>query len=183
MYTQYVRQIQSSEVSVNKIKRNENCLRSKPLFFGFASHVTTNRNPSRRRHPHAQRHTHTQAHRVGARNPHIIGAMLDRFYFSSRAVACFRLALAAVVIADLCGYYAVVDDFLSDDGLLPRAVLVEEILHPAHISLCLASGKSQIQVAFIFTGVVSAVFVALGFYTRTSAAVTWFMLASIQLQI
>jgi hypothetical protein len=96
-----------------------------------------------------------------------------------RSLAVFRIAIAAVVLIDLVGKARNLTAFYTDEGALPRHVLLTE-LRPWSISLNLISGTFLIEtLLFIATGL-AALAMLFGHRTRVASIATWALVLSIQ---
>lgn len=97
-----------------------------------------------------------------------------------RSLALFRIGLASLLLVDLFIRVQDLSVHYSDEGLLPRSVLVDYFMEGWNVSLHLISGKWQIQLFFFIVQALSALALLLGFYTRIATIASWFLLISLQ---
>jgi hypothetical protein len=96
-----------------------------------------------------------------------------------RSLAAFRIAMAVIVLIDLTGKARNLTVFFTDEGALPRRVLLAE-LRPWSISLNLMSGTFVVQVLLFGAAFLAAVAMLVGYRTRPASIVVWIMVLSIQ---
>ncbi len=106
--------------------------------------------------------------------------VVEIFGADLRSLAAFRMALALLVLADLANRATDLAGHYSDQGILPRSVLVEEVLNPWRFSLSLMSGQPLFQGLLFGVAAVAAVGLLVGYRTRLMTAVVWVLLLSIQ---
>ncbi len=101
------------------------------------------------------------------------------FGIDLRTLALFRVSLATMVITDLVLRARDLRAHYTDAGMLPRAALLGDIGQWGY-SLHLASGSAAIQAGlFVVAGLV-ALSLLVGYRTRLSTVVSWFLLLSLQ---
>jgi hypothetical protein len=109
-------------------------------------------------------------------------ALADRFGVDRRALAAFRVALAAVVLIDLALRLPDVRAFYTDAGVLSRALLLETSPTLGRLTIHTLFGGVWWQlVLFAMTGV-AALALAAGYRTRLATAATLVLLVSLQLR-
>jgi len=96
-----------------------------------------------------------------------------------RSLAVFRIAMAAIVLIDLTAKAPNLTAFFTDDGVLPRRVLLAE-LRPWSISLHLMSGTFAVQALLFGAAFLAALAMLVGYRTRLASIVVWIMVLSIQ---
>jgi hypothetical protein len=106
--------------------------------------------------------------------------LVELFGADLRSLAAFRIVLALLVLADLAlratDFYA----HYTDDGVLPRAQLLEEgLLDSWKWSLALASGEPLFQALVFGATALAALGLLLGYRTRLSTVIVWALLMSI----
>lgn len=103
----------------------------------------------------------------------------ELFGLDLRSLALLRIGLALVILVDLFTRFQDLTAHYSDAGVLPRAVLTEELWKPGYWSLHIISGQPIVQ-AILF-GVASLLALALlfGYKTRWVAIASWAMLISL----
>lgn len=104
----------------------------------------------------------------------------ELFGIDIRSLALFRIGLALVLIGDLFNRIQDLGAHYTDDGLLPRNVLISHFLDPWHFSLHLINGSWQVQFFLFAIAIVFACTLLLGFYTRLSTIFSWILLISLQ---
>lgn len=99
--------------------------------------------------------------------------------FDLRSLALFRIGLALVIIADLSMRAKDIKIFYSDEGILPRTALIEQILNPGYWSLNLINGTTLVQSLLFLAAISFALLLLVGYHTRFAAIATWAMIISI----
>jgi hypothetical protein len=107
--------------------------------------------------------------------------LAERFAIDPRALAAYRIALAALVLGDLLAYRAPdLAAFYTDQGVLPRAVLGEVFPRAADLSLHTVTGSPLGQAILLGVTALAALALLVGSRTRWAALATWVLLASMQ---
>jgi hypothetical protein len=108
--------------------------------------------------------------------------VLDRLFgIDGRSLAAFRLALGALVAADLLARAADLEAHYSDAGVLPREAFRRLFaLSPWHWSIHLWTGSVEGQALLFAVAVAAACALAVGYRTRLATAVTWVLMVSLQ---
>lgn len=97
-----------------------------------------------------------------------------------RSLAVFRMVLGGFVLLDTLLRLPYLQDFMTDDGVLPRMAVVSGPLSDTWISLHLATGTWFGQMALsVYTGLF-AVGLIVGWRTPWMAAGCWYMVNSLQ---
>lgn len=97
-----------------------------------------------------------------------------------RSLALLRVALGAILLVDLGLRATDLVAHYTDAGVLPRADLIALAEEPHWFSVHMGSGRPEFQaVLFVLAGL-AALALALGWRTRAAAALSWFMLCSLQ---
>jgi len=117
----------------------------------------------------------TAGGRVRAKIVELFGADL-------RSLALLRVALALLVLTDLAIRATDLYQHYADAGVLPRTVLVEEVLSPWVFSLNLMNGEPFFQALLFGVAALAALGMLLGYRTRLMIFVVWVLLLSIQLR-
>src|SRR5918994_2591452 len=117
----------------------------------------------------------TAGRRVRAKIVEIFGADL-------RSLAVFRVVLALLVLADLANRATDLYQLYTDAGVLPRTVLLEEVLSPWVFSLNLMNGGTYFQALLFSVAALAALGMLVGYRTRLMIFVVWVLLLSIQLR-
>jgi hypothetical protein len=104
-----------------------------------------------------------------------------RAYFSldPRSLAAFRIGLGSLVFADFVERARQLEAHYTDAGLLPREALRAIAAHPIY-SFHMLDGSAAFQVALFAVSCLAAASLALGWFTRPAAVVTWLCLFSVQ---
>jgi hypothetical protein len=110
------------------------------------------------------------------------GGTLDRLFgIDGRSLAAFRVALGAVVVADLATRAADLEAHYTDAGVLPREAFHRLFaLSDWYWSLHLWTGSFAGQAVLFGAALVAACALVVGYRTRLAAAVTWFLTVSLQ---
>ena len=90
-----------------------------------------------------------------------------------RSLAAFRIVLALLVLADLAGRSTDLYAHYTDRGILPRGVLVEEVLSPWVFSVNLINGEPIFQKLLFGTTALAALALLAGYRTRPMTAIVW----------
>lgn len=96
-----------------------------------------------------------------------------------RSLATLRIGLALILIYDLLDRSRDLEAHYSDTGLLPRADLLAWKADAVNFSVHLLSGLWWMQGLLLAIGVLAAIFLLVGRYTRTATFVSWLLLASL----
>ena len=96
-----------------------------------------------------------------------------------RSLAAFRIVLAAIVLADLAGRATDLTVHYTDDGVLPRSMVLRE-LNEWQFSVNLMNGTTFFQALLFGVTALAALALLLGFHTRLMSVVVWVMMVSIQ---
>lgn len=97
-----------------------------------------------------------------------------------RSLAVFRVVLAVLVLADLTSRATDLSVHYADKGVLPRTVLVEEVLSRWAFSLNLMNGEPFFQALLFGVAALAALGLLVGYRTRLMTIVVWVLLLSIQ---
>jgi len=100
-----------------------------------------------------------------------------------RSLAVFRIVLALLVLADLANRATDLSAHYADKGVLPRTVLVEEVLSRWAFSLNLMNGEPFFQALIFGVAALAALGLLAGYRTRLMTIVVWVLLLSIQWRI
>lgn len=107
------------------------------------------------------------------------GRIGELFGADLRSLAVLRIALGLLILMDLAGRIPNLRVHYTDDGVLPRDVLIAN-LNPWRWSLSLYNGTEAAQWLIFIGAAVAAGFLVIGFHTRTATIVAWILLFSIQ---
>ncbi len=100
--------------------------------------------------------------------------------FDRRSMAVFRMGLALVVMADLIGRSRSLTAHYTDAGVLPRPVVIEQLLHPLYWSFHLLSGSVWWQIFLFVLAFAVAVALLIGYRTRLATIALWALTISLQ---
>lgn len=109
----------------------------------------------------------------------VTGIATRMFGADLRSLAALRIVLALIVLADLAGRATNLRAHYTDEGVLPRDVLIDG-LAPERWSLALVNGSEVFQAALFLLTAVAAVWLLLGYRTRLMIVVVWALMYSIQ---
>lgn len=105
----------------------------------------------------------------------------EMFGADLRSLAAFRIVLALLVIADLVNRVGDLSAHYTDEGILPRDVLLEEgVLSSWSFSLNLINGQPLFQGLLFGVLALAAVGMLVGYRTRAMTVIVWVLLLSIQ---
>jgi hypothetical protein len=99
-----------------------------------------------------------------------------------RALAAFRMALAAIVLSDMAVRAMALSAHYTDAGVLPREVFFEHFPYSWAFSLHLLSGARWVQAVLFVGHVVAAVAVFVGYRTRWATALLWALTLSLHVR-
>ena len=105
--------------------------------------------------------------------------MYDMFGVDLRSLACMRVGIGLILIADLINRVPNLVAHYSDQGVLPRWALLEQFANPHNLSLHLISGQPWVQGVLFAVAGVFAVCLTLGYRTRLMTVLSWAMLMSL----
>jgi hypothetical protein len=106
--------------------------------------------------------------------------IVEIFGADLRSLAAFRIMLALLVLADLANRHTDLYAHYTDRGILPRGVLLEEVLNPWLFSLNLMNGEPFFQKLLFGIAALAALALLVGYRTRLMTVIVWVMLLSIQ---
>ncbi|OLZ41553.1 hypothetical protein A6E15_11415 [Natrinema saccharevitans] len=105
-------------------------------------------------------------------------ALERRVGIDERALAAFRIALGALLLFDLCHRARSLAAFYTDDGVLPRAHLLEQ--YPlGRYSVHALSGEPWAQIVLFGCSAILAIALLVGYRTRTATALSALLLFSL----
>ncbi|MBE9075929.1 HTTM domain-containing protein [Romeria aff. gracilis LEGE 07310] len=102
-----------------------------------------------------------------------------RYGLDLRSLALLRMGLALVILADLGIRFGDVTALYSDAGVLPRQLLLEEVLQPWYWSLHLLSGQPLVQGLMFAAAAFFALAMLVGYQTRLATIASWALLVSL----
>lgn len=103
-----------------------------------------------------------------------------RVGIDARALAAFRIGIAAVVVLDLVLRAGEVVAFYTDAGVLSRRAVREQARLAWLVSLNTLSGTAEAQLALVAAGILAATAMLVGFRTRLATAATALVVISFQ---
>ena len=106
--------------------------------------------------------------------------VVELFGADLRSLATFRIVLALLALSDLANRATDLTAHYSDAGVMPRAVLVQEVLSPNSFTLNLLNGSSLFQALLFGVGALAALGMLVGYRTRLMTFVVWVIVLSIQ---
>ncbi len=110
--------------------------------------------------------------------PNVANALMQVFSLDLRALAVMRMAMATTLLLDLAIRSTDLSAWLSDGGVLPRHVLLDDA-SPWRFSFHLANG-STLWAAFLSgTAAIFAVMLLIGWRTRLATVVSFLLLMSL----
>lgn len=106
--------------------------------------------------------------------------VVELFGADLRSLAAFRMVLALVVLADLAGRAPDLYAHYTDRGVLPRTILLQQVLNSGQISLNLMSGTLYFQALLFGVTALAALAMLVGYRTRLMTVIVWVLVVSIQ---
>ena len=104
------------------------------------------------------------------------------FALDLRALALWRMALGAIVLADIVLRLRDLQAFYGDDGMLSRALYLRQSWQWDGYHLFLASGSTTGLLVMFALWATAATCLMIGYRTTVAAVLTWYFVASIQLR-
>jgi hypothetical protein len=108
--------------------------------------------------------------------------VVEIFGADLRSLATFRIVLALLVISDLANRATDLSAHYTDAGIMPRTVLMEQVLSPWAFSLELMNGGAPFQALLFAVATLAASGMLVGYRTRLMTFIVWVLLLSIQLR-
>src|SRR5215218_10030031 len=94
------------------------------------------------------------------------GKIVELFGADLRSLAAFRVVLGLLMLADLASRATDLRAHYTDAGVLPRTVLLEEVLSRWAFSLNLMNGEPLFQAAVFAAAAAAALGMLVGYRTR-----------------
>ncbi len=107
---------------------------------------------------------------------------IELFGIDIRSLAIFRIGLGSVLLGDLLVRLQDLQAHYSDDGVLPRHILIHSFLDPWSLSLHVINGQWQVQWVLFMVQIVCAIALLIGYKTRLATIVSWFLLLSLYMR-
>src|SRR5215211_5294063 len=108
--------------------------------------------------------------------------LVEVFGADLRSLALFRIVLALLVLIDLTNRVTDFYAHYTDAGILPRTVLLEEVLSRWAFSVNLMNGEPLFQAAVFAAAAAAALGMLVGYRTRLMIFIVWVLVLSIQLR-
>ena len=108
--------------------------------------------------------------------------VVEIFGADLRSLATFRIVLALLVLFDLANRATDLSAHYADSGIMPRTVLVEQVLSPWAFSLHLMNGAEAFQALLFGVAALAAFGMLVGYRTRLMTFFVWLLILSIQLR-
>ena len=102
------------------------------------------------------------------------------FGIDLRSLAVFRIGLGLIVLADLIIRSFDIKAFYSDEGVLPRSLLLTQYSNIWNFSVYLLNGTVQFQILLFIISAIFAVLLIIGYKTRFVTFISWILLLSLQ---
>ncbi len=99
-----------------------------------------------------------------------------------RSLAALRIAIGILVILDLILRSRDLEAFYTDNGILPRALLISKYISQWNISIHLINGNVYFQQILFITEGIFAVCFLIGFKTRLATILIWFFHSSLHIR-
>ena len=108
--------------------------------------------------------------------------VVEIFGADLRSLATLRIVLALLVLFDLTNRATDLSAHYTDAGIMPRTVLLEQVLSPWAFSLALMNGGAMFQAMLFAVAALAAFGMLVGYRTRLMTFIVWVLLLSIQLR-
>lgn len=105
---------------------------------------------------------------------------MNPFALDLRAIALVRIAIALLLLADLAIRFPDIDAFYVASGVCPVESMPNSHWTMKHLELYRQAESWGGVALLFFLAATAATSLALGFYSRTSAALSWYLLVSLQ---
>lgn len=109
----------------------------------------------------------------------IVSAIKRMFSLDMRSIALLRVSIGIILLLDLLQRSCSLRAHYSDAGVLPRADLLTLFQNKFFISIHTAGGSTMFELTLFLVAGVFAILLALGYRTKLSAIVSWFLLISL----
>ena len=96
-----------------------------------------------------------------------------------RSLAAMRIGLGLILIADLLNRLPNLTAHYTDKGVLPRWALLEQFSNANNVCLHLISGQAWVQAILFGLAGLIALLMIVGYRTRLTTALSWYMLTSL----
>jgi hypothetical protein len=108
--------------------------------------------------------------------------VVEVFGADLRSLATFRIVLALLVLSDLTIRATDLTAHYTDAGVMPRSVLIEQVLNPWQLSFNLMGGGVLFQALLLGVAAFAALGMLVGYRTRLMTFVAWALLFSLQIR-
>ncbi|WP_247001838.1 HTTM domain-containing protein [Halosolutus gelatinilyticus] len=105
-----------------------------------------------------------------------------RFEIDRRALAAFRIAVGALLLADLLRRARKLEDFYTDSGVLPREALYSDYSPLYSNTFHTLSGETWAQALLFCVAGAFALALLVGYRTRIATIASWLLLVSLHLR-
>ncbi len=103
----------------------------------------------------------------------------QRYGLDVRSLALLRMGLAMVILTDLVWRAPDLVAHYSDQGVVPRATLVDGLLNPSYWSIHLVSGAVWVQGLLFGAAALFALAMLVGYHTRLATIASWALVVSL----
>jgi hypothetical protein len=110
----------------------------------------------------------------------VYAKVVDIFGADLRSLATLRIVIAILVLFDLFNRATDLTAHYTDAGILPRSVLLTQVLSQYSFSLNVMNGGAFFQAMLFAVAALAALCVLVGYRTRLMTFVVWVLLLSIQ---
>jgi hypothetical protein len=117
--------------------------------------------------------------KLGKNFPRLRQTLLDLFSIDLRTLALTRVVFALIVLVDLLSRLSDLKVFYSDNGVMPRAAVHENLPHSWFISLHFLSGRAEVEALMFMISGTLALLLLLGYKTRLVTFWTWLLFSSL----
>lgn len=120
--------------------------------------------------------------KLGANSAWLRDKLLELFAVDLRILALFRIALGALLLFDLIARSRALRVFYSDDGVVPRSAVFENMPHSWFVSLHFLSGRVEVEALMFVISVIFALMLIFGWRTRLASFGSWLLLVSLDVR-
>lgn len=101
------------------------------------------------------------------------------FKIDVRALAAFRICLGLLILSDLIIRCGDIDAHYSDSGVLPRSVVISNLISKYYFSIHLINGLPEFQLFLFAINALVAILLIIGYRTRLMTFIAWVFLTSL----
>ena len=107
-------------------------------------------------------------------------SITDIFLVDIRSLSLCRILFATLLIIDLLIRSISLRAHYTNEGILPLEALFQNHWKSSYLSVHVLNGDFYYQLILFVIAIIFAFFLLIGFFTRTSTIISWFLLISMQ---